>query len=163
MTAAFLFHRQPCRGRTANSQLWPKAAGWLLQNRFILESPRFSSKRPTTYASLRGGGFKRLVRVHRTASHTQEPFTLPFVPKMSVRTIFYPIRWLTPTDIHLLLSLRFEVRKMLKRRAQNGEHIVTVQLFEMAELAERHGFIRHQFELLVANAVVHQPRRRPKA
>lgn len=51
----------------------------------------------------------------------------------------------------------------LKRRTQNSEHIVTVQLFEMAELAERHGFIRHQLELLVANAVVHQPRRRPEA
>ena len=30
---------------------------------------------------------------------------LPFVPKVSVLAIFYPIRWLTPTDIHLPLSL----------------------------------------------------------
>ncbi|ASS88172.1 hypothetical protein GLN3_14790 [Geobacillus lituanicus] len=70
---------------------------------------------PTTYASLRDGGFERLVCVRRTVSHTQEPFTLPFVPKVSVLAIFYPIRWLTPTDIHLPLSLRFEVGDFFRK------------------------------------------------
>ncbi|KAF0994137.1 hypothetical protein BJQ97_00779 [Geobacillus sp. TFV-3] len=56
---------------------------------------------PATYTSLRGGGFKRLVRVCRTVSHTQEPFTLPFIPKVSVLTIDYHIRWRLATEIHL--------------------------------------------------------------
>ncbi|KPC98977.1 hypothetical protein LR69_02813 [Geobacillus sp. BCO2] len=84
-----------------------------------------SCELPTTYASLRGEGFKRLVCVRRTVSHTQEPFTLPFVPKVSVLTIFYHTRWLTPTDIHLPLSLRFEVGDFFRKDVKNSMPMMT--------------------------------------
>ncbi|WP_216634413.1 hypothetical protein, partial [Geobacillus subterraneus] len=57
----------------------------------------FVGELPATYASLGGGGFKRLVRVRRTVSHTQEPFTLSFAPKASVLTIDDHISWRSPT------------------------------------------------------------------
>ncbi|AMQ21449.1 hypothetical protein A0V43_11695 [Geobacillus sp. JS12] len=96
------------RKQSCPNRLGDRAGGQLLPMASLGELP-------TTYASLRDGGFKRLVCVRRTVSHIQEPFTLPFVPKVSVLAIFYPIRWLTPTEIHLPLSLRFKVGDFFRK------------------------------------------------
>ncbi|KPC98281.1 hypothetical protein LR69_03479 [Geobacillus sp. BCO2] len=90
---------------------------WLLS--FFLQADHrhvCAGELPTTCAWLRGGGFKRLVCVRPTVSRTQEPFTLSFVPKVPVLAIFYPIRWLTPTDIHLPLSLRLKVGDFFRKK-----------------------------------------------